>query len=56
MNTTTKTAARADINILSIALMATIGFSIMFMAGFANSETVHDYEHDTRHVAGFPCH
>lgn len=56
MNTTTQTASRADISILSITLMAFIGFGIMFMAGFANSETVHDYEHDTRHAAGFPCH
>ena len=56
MTTATKTAEKADISILSITLMAFIGFGIMFTAGFANSETVHNYEHDTRHAAGFPCH
>lgn len=39
------------------------GFAALFLgaffvwgAGFANSATLHDAAHDTRHAYGFPCH
>ena len=39
------------------------GFAALFLgaffvwgAGFANSQTLHDAAHDTRHSYGFPCH
>lgn len=56
MNTKTKTKTKADTSLLSIAFAVAIGLSILFLAGFANSMTVHDFEHDTRHATGFPCH
>lgn len=54
--TATQTAAKADTSVAAIVFTAFIGLSIIFMAGFANSGTIHDFEHDTRHVTGFPCH
>jgi len=56
MNTATQTAVKADTSVAAIVFTAFIGISIIFMAGFANSATVHDFEHDSRHAAGFPCH
>jgi len=56
MNTKTQATAKADSSVLSIVFAAAIGISILFLAGFANSSTVHDFEHDTRHATGFPCH
>jgi cobalt transporter subunit CbtB len=39
------------------------GFAALFLgaffiwgAGLANSQTLHDAAHDTRHAYGFPCH
>ena len=39
------------------------GFAALFLgaffvwgAGLANSQTLHDAAHDTRHSYGFPCH
>lgn len=56
MTTVTQTAAKADTSVAAIVFTAFIGISIMFMAGFANSGTIHNFEHDTRHATGFPCH
>lgn len=32
------------------------GSFMLFGVGFANSETVHNAAHDTRHAFTFPCH
>ncbi len=56
MNTATKTASTADTGLAAIVFTAFIGVSIIFMTGFASSQTIHDFEHDTRHATGFPCH
>lgn len=56
MNTATQTAAKADTSITSIVIAALMGLSILFIAGFASSATLHDSAHDTRHVIGFACH
>ncbi len=55
---TTKTTALAGTNtdILAIALAALMGVGLIFVAGFANSATIHDAAHDQRHAIGFPCH
>jgi cobalt transporter subunit CbtB len=57
-NMTTKTAAiaRTNTDILAIALAALMGAALIFVAGFANSATIHDAAHDQRHAIGFPCH
>lgn len=56
MNIATRSTAKADTSLSAILLTAFIGVSLLFLAGFANSATIHDFEHDTRHATGFPCH
>lgn len=56
MATKTQAIAKTDTDLLSIVAAAFIGISILFVAGFANSQTLHDAAHDTRHISGFPCH
>jgi cobalt transporter subunit CbtB len=54
MTTTTKTkAGSATLTILFVALL---GATIIFVAGHAQSATLHDAAHDVRHATGFPCH
>lgn len=40
----------------NIAVVAVIGAFLIFVAGLAQSETLHDAAHDVRHATGFPCH
>lgn len=56
MTTATQTAVKADTNLISIAFVAFMGLSILFVAGFASSATLHDTAHDMRHAIGFACH
>jgi len=56
MTTMTTTAARSDTSLRSIVLTAVLGLGILFVAGFASSQTLHDAQHDMRHAIGFPCH
>lgn len=47
--------SRADV--LKIALVAfAMGVVLIFVAGFASPEAVHNAAHDTRHALSFPCH
>ena len=48
--------SRADTGLAAILFVAALGFGLLFAAGFANSATLHDAAHDTRHSVGFPCH
>ena len=42
---------------LSWALLVTVmAGALLFVAGLAQSATLHDAAHDTRHATGFPCH
>ena len=41
---------------LTALLAAALGIVVVFAAGFAPSETVHNAAHDTRHSFAFPCH
>jgi len=56
MKTTAKTATIARSNAATIALVFLMGSAMVFLAGFAQSATLHDAAHDVRHAAGFPCH
>ena len=56
MTTTLFAGDRASSDILAIALAALIGVGLIFVAGFANSATIHDAAHDQRHAIAFPCH
>lgn len=35
---------------------ASLGLVLLYGAGFAQTEEIHNGAHDTRHSAGFPCH
>lgn len=35
---------------------ALLGVAILFGVALANSDTIHNAAHDTRHAAAFPCH
>ena len=35
---------------------AMLGTVILFGVALANSDTIHNAAHDTRHAAAFPCH
>ena len=41
---------------LAAFFAAALGLVIVFAAGFAPSEAVHNAAHDTRHSFAFPCH
>ena len=49
-------AAPATHRKLTTALLAALGLVIVFAAGFAPSEAVHNAAHDSRHSFAFPCH
>ncbi len=38
------------------AVALVLGFGLVWFAGFAYPESVHDAAHDTRHALSFPCH
>ncbi len=40
----------------SVLFVALLGSGVLFMAGHAQSATLHDAAHDVRHATGFPCH
>jgi cobalt transporter subunit CbtB len=56
MNAMTKTAAQTSTGVLSIVFVALMGATLLFVAGHAQSATLHDAAHDMRHGSGFPCH
>jgi cobalt transporter subunit CbtB len=33
-----------------------LGFAILYLVGFADSATIDDAAHDSRHSLNFPCH
>ena len=35
---------------------AMLGLAILFGVALANSDTIHNAAHDSRHAAAFPCH
>ena len=41
---------------LSTLCALTLGLVIVFAAGFAPAEAMHNAAHDTRHTLAFPCH
>ncbi len=52
-----RTLATSKIETLKAAFVAlVIGLGLVYGAGFANSESVHDAAHDSRHALSFPCH
>lgn len=57
MTTMTKTIALTKTSTLaSVLMVAALGLGMLFLAGHAQSSTLHDAAHDVRHATGFPCH
>lgn len=59
MNTATATQSRSgSLQSARMAALATLlfGLGLVFVTGFANSSTIHNAAHDTRHAMAFPCH
>jgi len=56
MTTATHTGAKSESALLSIVLVAFMGFGLFYASGLASASTLHDSAHDVRHSAGFPCH
>lgn len=54
------TVSRADVcardRALAAFFAAALGIGLVFAAGFAPSETVHNAAHDSRHSFSLPCH
>ncbi|MEE8433364.1 MAG: CbtB domain-containing protein [bacterium] len=52
--------ARSGVRVPSRVAIATVGalmgLLLLFGAGFANSQVLHEAAHDARHGLGFPCH
>ena len=56
MTTLNQTTAKSTTSLMSVLFVALLGGTILFAAGHAQSETLHDAAHDVRHATGFPCH
>ena len=41
---------------VAVVFAASLGAFMIFGIGFAQSQTIHDAAHDTRHALVFPCH
>ena len=42
--------------LIAALMAASLGAVLLFGAGFASMEALHNAAHDSRHSAGFPCH
>jgi cobalt transporter subunit CbtB len=56
MNTLNQTTTKTTSSLISIVFVALLGGVLLFVAGHAQSGTLHDAAHDVRHATGFPCH
>lgn len=53
---TTLTQATVSTRFGVAALVFLMGAVLVFGAGFAHPEMLHDAAHDARHALSFPCH
>ena len=51
-----QSVSQSKSQIVSIAFAAILGLSIIYIAGHAQSQMLHQAAHDVRHATGFPCH
>ncbi|MFC3072571.1 CbtB-domain containing protein [Shinella pollutisoli] len=56
VSNTSSISLSASDRLIAGAIALLIGAFLVFGAGLANSATLHDTAHDTRHSYGFPCH
>ncbi|HEY8034429.1 MAG TPA: CbtB domain-containing protein [Methylobacter sp.] len=54
-----QTQTRPDVlkdRIMPAMLASMLGLMLLYTAGFAETEQLHNAAHDGRHSASFPCH
>ncbi len=56
MATTKALSATPWMRVGSIVAAILFGALLIYGAGIANSATLHNAAHDSRHALGFPCH
>ena len=52
----TSVAASSSTRLLAGLSAMILGLVLVWGAGFASAQTLHDTAHDVRHGFGFPCH
>jgi cobalt transporter subunit CbtB len=55
VNSVTLVSSRIEA-LKAAAVALVLGFGLVWLAGFAYPQSVHDAAHDTRHALSFPCH
>ena len=53
---TTVESTQSSVRFMPALAAGIIGIGLLFAAGFANSQILHNAAHDSRHAASFPCH
>ena len=57
MNATqTVSASGENSRVIAPIAAVTLGMFILFVAGLAQPNVLHNAAHDTRHAVAFPCH
>lgn len=56
MTAIVQSVSQSKSQLLSIAFAAVLGLTIIYIAGHAQSQMLHEAAHDVRHATGFPCH
>lgn len=57
MTTAVQTQTQVEAGTKAIALAVFLfGATLVGVAGFAHSQTLHNAAHDSRHAMAFPCH
>jgi cobalt transporter subunit CbtB len=52
----TSAGATTASKLVAIACVGLFGLGLVWAAGFANAEALHNAAHDSRHSLAFPCH
>ena len=42
--------------VITVVVLGLLGVFVIWGAGFAQSDTLHNAAHDSRHAIAFPCH
>lgn len=58
---TAQTASRTQAlprasRLVAISVLVGLGVALVFIAGFAHPQALHNAAHDSRHSLSFPCH
>ena len=56
IDTKTIDAKSSSKQLVTGALLFSLGFALLYFSGFSSLHAVHNAAHDARHSAAFPCH